>query len=68
MQPIPAAIVAIALLTLVAACAANYRDRCVAQGYQSGSPEFSDCVENEIKQARQDRKRHQSYGRGGSGG
>ncbi len=67
MEPIPTAIAAIGLLALLSACASNYQDRCIEQGYQSGSPEFSDCVENEISQARRDRRRHRSHGGGGGG-
>ncbi len=66
MQPFPAAIVAIGLLALLPACA-NYQDRCLEQGYESGSPEFSGCVEKEISQARRDRQRHRSHGGGGGG-
>ena len=62
MQPFPAAIVALGLLALLPACASNFQDRCLEQGYESGSPEFSDCVEKEISQARRDRRRHRSYG------
>ncbi len=67
MQPFPAAIVATGLLALLPACASNFQDRCLEQGYDSGSPEFSDCVENEISQARRDRRRHRSHGGGGGG-
>ncbi len=69
MQPFPAAIVAIGLLALLSACA-SYQDRCLEQGYESGSPEFSNCLEKKISQAYQDsrnRRRHQMPGGGGGG-
>ncbi len=65
MQTVPAAVVAISLLAFLPACAASYRDRCQQQGYQTGSPEFSDCVQSGFEQARRDRKRHLTYGKGG---
>ena len=66
MQPFLAAIVAIGLLALLPACA-SFQDRCLEQGYESGSLEFSDCVEKHISEAR---RVTQFYGRGGppSGG
>ncbi len=45
MQPFPAVLASMGLLMLLSGCASNYGDRCIEQGYKSGSPEFADCVE-----------------------
>ncbi len=42
---LPTALASMGLLMLLSACVANYEDRCMEQGYKSGSPEFADCVE-----------------------
>ena len=67
MHPLATALASMGLLMLLSGCASNYGDRCVEQGYKSASPEFADCVERQIEQARRDRRRHRSYGRGGGG-
>ncbi len=64
MQRTPAAVAAIALLAFLSACVSSYKDRCLQQGHQSGSPEFNDCVESETEQARFERNRHRVPGRG----
>ncbi len=64
MQRTLAAVAALALLAFLSACVSSYKDRCLQQGHQSGSPEFNDCVDSEIEQGRLDRKRHRVPGRG----
>ena len=58
------AMAALALLAFVSACVPSYGDRCLQLGHPSGSLEFNDCVENQIQQARRDRKMHLVPGRG----
>ncbi len=65
MHSLPTALASMGLLMLLSGCASNYGDRCMEQGYKSGSPEFADCIERQIEQARRDRRRHRGPGQGG---
>ena len=67
MHSLPTALASMGLLMLLSGCASNYGDRCMEQGYKSGSPEFADCIERQIEQARRDRRRHRSRSGGGGG-
>ncbi len=44
MHPLPTVLASMGLLMLLSGCA-SYGDRCIEQGYKSGSPEFAACVE-----------------------
>ena len=59
------AFVAIPLLGLLAACAAQYEDRCLGKGVAAGTPELRACVTQEIQHDRWNRKRHRTVGGGG---
>ena len=65
MHTISATVATLSLLVLLSGCASYYEDRCVAQGYESGSSAHSACVQSEIQQARWNRHRHMTYGGGG---
>ena len=67
MHSLPTALASMGLLMLLSGCASNYGDRCIEQGYKSGSPEFADCIDGQIEQARRDRRRHRSRSGGGGG-
>ena len=45
MHSLLTALASMGLLMILSGCASNYGDRCMEQGYKSGSPEFADCVE-----------------------
>ena len=67
MHPLPTALASMGLLMLLSACA-SYDERCMEQGYKSASPEFADCIERQIEQARRNRpqlRRHRAFGGGG---
>ncbi len=51
MHPLPTTLASMGLLILLSGCA-SYGERCIEQGYKSGSPEFADCIERQIEQAR----------------
>ncbi len=59
MHPLPTALASMGLLMLLSGCA-SYGERCIEQGYKSGSPEFADCIERQIEQARRYQRRYQA--------
>ncbi len=55
MHSLPTALASMGLVLLLSGCATNYEDRCMEQGYKSGSPELADCIEQRQKVARASR-------------
>ncbi len=67
MHLLTTALASMGLLMLLSGCATNYKDRCVEQGYKSGSPEFAACAKADQEGPGRVRRRHCPLCKSGQG-